>query len=132
MSKELLEIIMQAVIIPTIVAVGGFVVTYLNAKAKEIQKRVENEEVRKYVDIASDTVLASVEAVYQTYVEELKFRGEFDDEAKKRAFSLAKEHIKKILNTNAKEAIALLYGDINLWIDTKIEQAVFEINSLTE
>ena len=130
MSKELLEIIMQAVIIPTIVAVGGFVVTYLNAKAKEIQKRVENEDVRKYVEIASDTVVATVEAVYQTYVEELKHRGEFDDEAKRRAFQMAKEHVMRTLNTKTKEALALLYYDINLWLDTKIEQAVFEVNHL--
>ena len=124
MSPELLNTIMTAVVLPLLVAVSGYVIAYLRKKAAEVSGNIEDKTIRTYVQEANDIVIQAVDTLFQTYVNELKSKGEFDKQAQLEAFEKAKDISLALMSTDAKEVLIQLYGDIDLWIKTKIEQAV--------
>lgn len=124
MSPELLNTIMTAVVLPLLVAVSGYVIAYLRKKAAEVSGNIEDKIIRTYVQEANDIVIQAVDTLFQTYVNELKSKGEFDKQAQLEAFEKAKDISLALMSTDAKEVLIQLYGDLDLWIKTKIEQAV--------
>lgn len=124
MSPELLNTIMTAVVLPLLVAVSGYVIAYLRKKAAEVSGNIEDKTIRTYVQEANDIVIQAVDTLFQTYVNELKSKGQFDKQAQLEAFNKAKDISLALMSTDAKEVLIQLYGDLDLWIKTKIEQAV--------
>ena len=124
MSPELLNTIMTAVVLPLLVAVSGYVIAYLRKKAREVSGNIEDKTIRTYVQEANDIVIQAVDTLFQTYVNELKSKGQFDKQAQLEAFNRAKDISLALMSTEAKEVLIQLYGDLDLWIKTKIEQAV--------
>ena len=124
--NELLMTIIQAVIIPAIPVLVTFLVKLLKAKADQTTTKISNELARQYLQEAIDAVLQAVTYVSQTYVDSLKKQGKFDAEAQKIAFNTAKDIALQLLTEDAKNLITDLYGDLTVWLDTKIEQTVKE------
>jgi len=79
--KELLTTITQTVIIPLLIALVGYAVKWLNAKANEIKTKTKDETTKKYISMLNDTIVSAVIAVNQTYVDALKEKNAFDIEA---------------------------------------------------
>lgn len=127
----LLITIIQAVVIPAIPILVAFLVKLLKAKAEQATVKINNELARQYLQEAIDSVLQAVTYTSQTYVDSLKTQGRFDVDAQKVAFATAKEVALALLTNEAKKMIADLYGDINVWLDTKIEQTVKEQKTFT-
>jgi len=123
-DSEIGRALVTTVILPVITIVGGMLVVFLKKKASEITKRIENETVQNYVNQANEAVLQAVDYMFQTYVDSLKKKGEFGPEAQKHAFEEAKKIALSLLTQEAKDLLQQLYNDVNLWLDTKIEQAV--------
>ena len=128
---ELLTTLIQVVVIPAIPILVTFLVKQLKAKADQTSTRIDNEHIRAYLQEASDAVLQGVVYTAQTYVDSLKKQGKFDETAQKVAFTQAKEVALKLLTEEAKQMITDLYGDLTIWLDTKIEQTVNEQKSFT-
>jgi hypothetical protein len=124
--KEILTTLVQVVIIPAIPVVATYLVKYLKAKADQTTTKINNELVRTYLQEATDAVLQAVTYTAQTYVDTLKKQGKFDKEAQQKAFNTAKDIALKLLTDEAKQMIEDLYGDLMLWLETKIEQTVKE------
>lgn len=124
--NELLMTLIQAVIIPAIPILVTFLVKLLKAKAEQATIKINNELVQQYLQEAVDSVLQAVTFTSQTYVDNLKKQGKFDTEAQKIAFTTAKEVALQLLTEDAKKMIGDLYGDLMVWLDTKIEQTVKE------
>lgn len=122
----LLITIIQAVVIPAIPILVAFLVKLLKVKAEQATIKINNELARQYLQEAIDSVLQAVTYTSQTYVDSLKTQGRFDVDAQKVAFATAKEVALQLLTEDAKQMIADLYGDITVWLDTKIEQTVKE------
>ena len=129
--NELLMTIIQAVIIPAIPIVVTYLVKLLKAKTEQTATKISNELVRQYLQEAIDAVLQAVTYTAQTYVDSLKKQGKFDAEAQKIAFNTAKDIALQLLTEDAKNLIADLYGDLTVWLDTKIEQTVKEQKTFT-
>jgi len=129
--NELLMTIIQAVIIPAIPIVVTYLVKLLKAKTEQTATKISNELVRHYLQEAIDSVLQAVTYVSQTYVDSLKKQGKFDAEAQKIAFNTAKDIALQLLTEDAKNLITDLYGDLTVWLDTKIEQTVKEQKTFT-
>ena len=129
--NELLMTIIQAVIIPAIPVLVTFLVKLLKAKADQTTTKISNELARQYLQEAIDAVLQAVTYVSQTYVDSLKKQGKFDAEAQKIAFNTAKDIALQLLTEDAKNLITDLYGDLTVWLDTKIEQTVKEQKTFT-
>ena len=129
--NELLMTIIQAVIIPAIPIVVAYLVKLLKAKTEQTATKISNELVRQYLQEAIDSVLQAVTYTAQTYVDSLKKQGKFDAEAQKIAFNTAKDIALQLLTEDAKNLITDLYGDLTVWLDTKIEQTVKEQKTFT-
>lgn len=129
--NELLMTLIKVVIIPAIPVLVAFLVKLLKAKAEQTTVKVNNELVRQYLQEAIDAVLQAVTYTTQTYVDSLKKQGKFDGDAQKVAFTQAKEVALQLLTEDAKQMITDLYGDITVWLDTKIEQTVKEQKTFT-
>ena len=129
--KELLITLIQVVIIPAIPVLVTYLVKFLKAKAEQTTTKIDNETVRTYLQEATDAVLQAVTYTTQTYVESLKKQGKFDKDAQTQAFNTAKSVALKLLTEEAKQMITDLYGDLTVWLDTKIEQTVNEQKAFT-
>jgi hypothetical protein len=129
--KEILTTLVQVVVIPAIPVLVTYLVKYLKAKADQTTTKINNELIRTYLQEATDAVLQAVTYTAQTYVDTLKKQGKFDKEAQKIAFNTAKDIALKLLTDEAKQMIEELYGDLMLWLDTKIEQTVKEQKTFT-
>jgi len=129
--KEILTTLVQVVVIPAIPVLVAYLVKYLKAKAEQTTTKIDNELIRTYLQEATDAVLQAVTYTAQTYVDTLKKQGKFDKEAQKIAFNTAKDIALKLLTTEAKQTIEDLYGDLMLWLETKIEQTVKEQKTFT-
>lgn len=129
--KEILTTLVQVVVIPAIPVLVTYLVKYLKAKAEQTTTKINNELVRTYLQEATDAVLQAVTYTAQTYVDTLKKQGKFDKEAQQKAFNTAKDIALKLLTDEAKQMIEDRYGDLMLWLETKIEQTVKEQKTFT-
>jgi hypothetical protein len=126
LTNELLITLIQVVIIPAIPVLVTYLVKFLKAKADQATVKIDNELIKIYLNEATDAVLQAVTYTAQTYVDSLKKQGKFDKEAQEQAFNTAKDVALKLLTEEAKRMITDLYGDLTVWLDTKIEQTVNE------
>jgi hypothetical protein len=129
--KEILTTLIQVVVIPAIPVLVTYLVKYLKAKAEQTTTKIDNELIRTYLQEAADAVLQAVTYTAQTYVDTLKNQGKFTKEAQVKAFNTAKDVALRLLTEEAKQMITALYGDLTLWLDTKIEQTVKEQKTFT-
>lgn len=124
--SELLTTLIQVVIIPSIPILVAFLAQLLRAKSNQAKTKLNNDLAKQYLQEATEAVIQAVTYTSQTYVDSLKKQGRFDADAQKVAFATAKEVALALFTEEAKKMIAELYGDINVWLDTKIEQTVKE------
>jgi hypothetical protein len=124
--QELLKTITQTVLIPLLIALTGFAVKWINAKANEIKADVKDKKVQKYISMLNDTIVSAVIAVNQTYVDALKEQNAFTPEAQKEAFNRVYETIIATMTEEADIYLQEAIGDLEEYITTKIEEAVKE------
>lgn len=121
---ELLFQIFEVCIIPLLGVLTTFAVKFIRAKIVEVNAKHDNELLKKYTTMLSETVIECVIATKQTYVETLKAAGSFDEEAQKHAFEMTYEAILKVLSDDAKEYLSAAYGDLTAYITNRIEAEV--------
>lgn len=114
-------------IFPLLITYG---ILFLKVKIKEQEKQLENDQLVKYIDAATDAISKAVLTVNQTYVDTLKKQGKFDEEAAKTAKQMAIDKAKALITENSKEAIETLYSDFESYLNDAIEELVRE-NKIT-
>ena len=122
--QELLTTITQMVFIPLLIALTGYAVKWINAKANSLKANTKNEYAQKYIDMLNDTITASVIAVNQTYVDALKDQNAFTKEAQEEAFKRVYETVMLSLTEEADKYLSEIIGDLNAYITAKIEEQV--------
>ena len=127
-----LNIIKDFLIIPILPVISTFIIVLLKKKTSEISQNIKNDEIKKYINIAEDAVYTAVTAVTQTYVMTLKKENAFTEEAQEEAFETAKAKSLLIMGQSAQEALELVYGDLNEWLNNKIEYYVNISKSYTD
>ena len=127
---DLIEQIFQICIIPLIGILTSYLVTVLKKKKTEIEIKVENETLKKYLNLLDDTVIRCIETTNQTYVNSLKDQGKFDAEAQQKAFNQTYDSIINILGQDAISYLNTIFGDLNQYITNKIESEI--VNSKKE
>lgn len=124
--KEILEMLFKLVVIPAIPILASYAVKALKEWADSKSVAIDNEIVAGYLTNITEIISQAVISTTQTYVDSLKAQGKFDAEAQKIAFENTKTTVLALLAEDAKAFIADMYGDVDLWLDTKIEQMVKE------
>lgn len=124
MDQNLINQLFQVCLIPMLSALTTFVVIWIKAKSAELQKKTNNDILNKYVQMATDTITNCVIATNQTYVNSLKEQGKFDEAAQKEAFQRTYQAVLLILSDDAKEYLNNAFGDLNKYLQEKIESTV--------
>lgn len=124
--NEFISTIFQVVILPLLTVLTGFAVKWVNAKAKELKATTDNVYTHKYIEMLQDTIVKTVIAVNQTYVDALKQQGSFDKAAQEEAFKRVYETVLLSLNEEAYEYLNSIFGDLQTYITAQIEAAVKE------
>lgn len=121
---KLLESLLYVVFTVCVPLVIKAMYPYLKAKSQEAATKVESETAQKYLGYALDAVVDSVTFTFQTYVDSLKAAGEFNAETGKEAFNKAKTRALELMTDEVKNFIKMTYGDLDIWLETKIEAEV--------
>jgi predicted Holliday junction resolvase-like endonuclease len=121
---EILNTIFNVAIIPLIIAASGLLIAFISAKTKQIKEKTESDTVDKYLGMLEDTITKAVIATTQTYVEALKNKNAFDEEAQKEAFKKTYDAVIAVLTEDAKKYLVEAVGDLESYITTRIEYNV--------
>ena len=121
---QLLFQIFEVCIIPLFGLLTAFVIKFIKAKELEANAKHDNETLKKYTSMLSETITECVIATTQTYVESLKAQGQFDADAQKIAFQKTYDAVMAVLSEEAKEYLTTAYGDLAIYITNKIEAEV--------
>ena len=122
-----LEIVQQVVnvcIIPLLGVTTAYFIKWIRAKEEEVLVKVENDTADKYISMVAQTITDCVIATNQTYVEALKKDNAFTKEAQETAFQKTLDAVLAVLSEDAKEYLAALYGDVTVYLTTRIEAEV--------
>lgn len=124
MTVELLNQIFQLCVVPLLGVLTTFLVQLIRKKTAEIVDAETDTKSKKYIQLLSDAITNCVIATNQTYVDSLKNKDAFDEEAQKVAFEKTYQAIIKTLNDDAYKYLQEVYGDLETYIKTKIESEV--------
>lgn len=105
-------------VIGVVISGLGVLVTYL------INKYIKNDELKHTINSLHELVRDVVLEVQQTYVEEMKSKNLFDENAQKLAFERCLETIKVNMPIKVKEWLKSNYTDIEGYLRTLIEAQV--------
>lgn len=124
---DILTIINNAfqILVPLAIMLGVTSLSlFLSTKKKEAKAKTDSEVAHKYLDMLEDTIMKSVIATTQTYVDELKGKNVFDAEAQKTAFAKTYNAVINTLTEEATLYLNTLVGDLETYITTRIEYNV--------
>lgn len=122
--QQIITTILEICIIPLLGILTKMLVTYLQTKSKELASKTDNEIAEKYIKMLTETITSCVISTNQTYVESLKYKGEFTVEAQKAAFKDTYENVLKILSEDCKDYLREAFGDLETYITNRIEAEV--------
>jgi hypothetical protein len=106
-----------------------YICKFLYEKWTANKQTVQNKNVQDTLDQVISMVLNCVIAVNQTFADELKKKGEFNEDTAKEAFSMCKNMAIKMLSEDAKKIIMDVYGDVDTYLDTLIESTVKQVKT---
>ena len=82
------------------------------------------EDTAKKLKAGVDIIVDSVNAVQQTYVDQLKKEDKFTKENQIAALAKAKNQAIQLMNTDIQNAIVNNYGNLNAFVETEIESII--------
>ena len=122
--KEILPILLQAVLLAVVPVCSAFLVQGIRALARYASTKMDNALAKKYLEDAASAITTAVSHTNQTYVDTLKKSDKFTKENQEEALSKA---IREAVNLMQHETIAFLkeaYGDMNDYLVSQIEAEV--------
>lgn len=122
--NELLQTLLYAVITAGLPVLLTFGVSYLKAKRDEKLQGMDNEYIKNTIIDATNIIIDTVDAVGQTYVDDLKKEGKFDTDKQKEALDKAMNQVKDLLSSEASDLIVDKYNDLDGWIRNIIESYI--------
>ena len=124
---EIVKDILYILITAAVPVLTTYLCKFLYTKWTEGKAKIENEKIATTLDNVVTMVLDVVSSVNQTFVDELKKKGEFTEEAAQEAFNKSKEIALMMLSEDAAEIVATVYGDVDVYLDTLIEATVKQL-----
>ena len=125
--SEVLNYCLYIVLTVILPVVATYAVNLIKAKIKEstiIEEATKNENVSNLVKAALSDVMDAVLYVNQTFVDSLKKKGEFTEEAWEEARKKAYDAALITISEESKKAINEVYGSFDNWLQLKIESSV--------
>lgn len=124
--KDFLQQLLYLVATGILPVLTVYIVTLLKVKIKDQAVQLEDAQLEKYINSATDVIGQVVLEVNQTFVDSLKASGKFTSDAAIEAKNIAVEKCKQLIADNSKKAIEVMYNDFELYLNSKIEELVRE------
>lgn len=122
--KEFLFEALQAVILAAVPVLTTVLIKYFMTKVGEVKSKIENEKAAAYLGEIALAVSNAVAATNQTYVDALKDRNMFTEDAQRTALKLALDAAKNSLSAAAMRYLEQTYADVQLYLTGMIEAQV--------
>ena len=125
--SEVLNYCLYIVLTVILPVVSTYAVNLIKTKIKEstvIEEATKNENISNLVKDALSDVMDAVLYVNQTFVDTLKAKGEFTEEAWAEAKTKAYNAALLTISEESKKAITEMYGSFDKWLQLKIESSV--------
>lgn len=129
--EETLNAILQSILFAVITGCLSIAVKYAvsvwNARIDDLQASTKLSgyaHLNKYIDVVQIAIETAVSSVSQTYVDTLKQAGRFDASAQLAAKTSAEAIAKSLITEDAKNAVSVLFGDFEIYLNNRIEEAV--------
>ena len=110
------------------ILIGGVLLLCIIGLIKQgidaLRERVDNEAAERYLDELDAAIDWAVQAVNQTYVDELKASGRFDAEAHAEAFKRAVAYVKETLSSECLSYVSAAFTSLTEALTPRIEAAV--------
>lgn len=116
--------ILRLCIIPLLGALVTYLCALIKRKAEQVRQATNDEIVHKYLGMLEATVINTVLYTKQTYVDSLKEKGEFTEEAQKEAFDMTYAAVMASLTEEAKKYLAEITTDLPAFVAKLIEATV--------
>lgn len=126
MWLEFLKDILEVCIVPILGVLAAYIIAFVEKKKEQMQQKTEDETLEKYIELLGVLIQDCVRATNQTYVEALKGKEMFDEEAQKQALELTFNAVKSLLSEKAKQYLGEAFADLDGYIKYKIEASVNE------
>ena len=97
-------------------------IAFLNAK-------ISNVKYAKCLGDSVSIVISAVKSTYQTYVQALKDKNMFTEDAQKEALNRAKNIALTQLSQDLKLFITTNFGDIETWIQETVESSLYDLKN---
>lgn len=94
--------------------------------AAKLSAKIKNDRIAKLMMQGEDFVVASVQMVQQTFVDNLKKQNGFNADAQRDAFKMCYENWMNMASDELKRVISEQVGDLDTWLNTTIEAKVAE------
>ena len=121
---EILTEIFKVCIIPLLGLLTGYLVAFIKKKMDAVTKNTESELTKKYLGLLEETVINCVLTTKQTYVDALKGKNAFDEEAQKEAFERTYNAVIANLTEESKKYLEQATADLPQFITEMIEARV--------
>lgn len=128
MSQEILNIILSAVSI----IVTGLVGWGVKALTQWLNSKIQDQTMASHLIQITTIVTDAVQSIFQSFVENLKKDGKFDQVAQQEAKNAALNIINNQLTPELKNYITKNYGDLTSWLSNKVESAIYELKNLNK
>jgi lysyl-tRNA synthetase class I len=122
--KEFLFELLQAVATAAVPVCAAFLVQFLRRKSKEAAAQTNSLTTKELLAEVTEAVTTAVTYTSQTYVDALKKNGIFDKDAQLEALQKSKNKTLSLLSASAKSILAEIYGDLDAYLETRIEAEV--------
>ena len=121
---ELLNQIFSLCIVPLLGILTTYLINLIRTKKNDLIVATNNDLTARYLDFLGKTIETCVIATNQTYVNALKDKNAFDEDAQKEAFRLTYEAVINIVNEDVQRVLMMVVDDLELYITKKIETEV--------
>lgn len=122
--KDILANILLAVVSTCTPILVTYLAKATKAWADKKALEIANAKAQAALLEINDIVSQAVTTTTQTYVDSLKASGSFDVTAQQTAFDKSRATIMSLLSAELQEFISSSYGNLALWVQTKIESTV--------
>lgn len=127
--NEFLQTLLYATITTTLPLLVGYVISYIKTKRDEKLLNIDNTYITETIKQATDLIMQVVDTITQTYVDDLKIDGKFDETKQKEALEKALNQAKKLMNDDMASLVSDKYNDLDLWIRNTIEAYIKSTNN---
>ena len=122
--NEFLTTLLQAILVAAVPGCAAFLGKGLKALASYLGQKSENDTVKMYMEAIADAVATAVTYTSQVYVDKLKETGQFTKENQREALGIAVAQAKNLLTAEAAAFLETAYGDLNEYLQSRIEAEV--------